>query len=165
MTKTTEIKNKYRGFTYQVLALSGGWRCGYVRIPKKHPLYGLDYTDQIPTTFNEISNEKVGKRGILSMLCVSKYGSKDRVSVDTLFDVHGGVTFTGNLENKKSWWIGFDCAHAGDKRDRSIMDDDALNFNKEYGFDNYGVIRTKEYVETECKSLIDQIIKWFDRYD
>ena len=26
-----------------VIGLSGGWRCGYVGIPKEHPLYAIDY--------------------------------------------------------------------------------------------------------------------------
>lgn len=26
-----------------VIGLSGGWRCGYVGIPKEHPMYAIDY--------------------------------------------------------------------------------------------------------------------------
>jgi hypothetical protein len=28
--------------------------------------------------------------------------------------VHGGITFAGPLEEITDWWLGFDCAHAGD---------------------------------------------------
>lgn len=69
-------------------------------------------------------------------------------------DVHGGVTYQkGNV-------IGFDCIHAGDDVDRAaayetfcnpeIRADDADSFS--------GHVWTKEEVEAECKSAIDQII-------
>jgi len=30
-------------------------------------------------------------------------------------DAHGGLTFSGSLPDKRAdWWVGFDCAHAGD---------------------------------------------------
>lgn len=161
MKTAIEIKNKYRGFTYLVLAMSGGWRCGYVKINKKHPLHGLHYTDQTPITFEKISKESFGKRGVFSLFRASEFKSKDRISMDILFDVHGSVTFTGKLNDINGWWIGFDCAHVGDKKDKSIMDKEVLAIEEKYPEYGDGVVRTKEYVESECKSLIDQIIKWF----
>jgi hypothetical protein len=69
-------------------------------------------------------------------------------------DVHGGITYqAGNV-------IGFDCIHAGDDVDRAaayetfgnpeIHADDRDSFR--------GHVWTKEEVEAECKSAIDQII-------
>lgn len=29
-------------------------------------------------------------------------------------EVHGGLTYAGELRGSTSWWLGFDCAHAGD---------------------------------------------------
>lgn len=62
-----------------------GTWCGYVGIPKGHPWYGLGY-DDIPAT------------------------------------AHGGLTYSDachshicHPDGEELWWIGFDCAHAGDE--------------------------------------------------
>lgn len=69
----------------------GHW-CGYVGVPEGHPLFGQGDSDG-------------------------------------LFAVHGGITFAGACQEDKEhgvchaplpgrpekvWWLGFDCAHAGD---------------------------------------------------
>lgn len=60
-------------------------------------------------------------------------------------EVHGGVTFTGpHPLTDSGWWIGFDCAHAGDA------------FGSE-GFRIEGVHRSLEYVIAECEKLARQI--------
>lgn len=33
---------------------------------------------------------------------------------DVPASVHGGVSFAGRLRSREGYWIGFDCAHAGD---------------------------------------------------
>jgi hypothetical protein len=60
------------------------WFCGYVGLPKSHPAAGKDYDD---------------------------------IEVD----VHGGLTFAKEGNDKDArwpdnnlYWVGFDCAHAGD---------------------------------------------------
>jgi hypothetical protein len=68
----------------------GGW-CGYVGVQPGHPLHGKSYGDN---------------------------------GVDAL-QVHGGITYgdacaghichvPGPGESDEVWWLGFDCAHAGD---------------------------------------------------
>jgi len=118
----------YRGYNYLItLNLILGFRCGYVSIPKGHPLY-----DQ-----------------------------KERVDE---IEMHGGCTYFDNPiyveDSDEEKWIGFDCAHFGDGYDKKIV--------KKYNpyFYTYftklkenNVVRTKEYVEQECKNIIDQIIK------
>ena len=65
----------------------GHW-CGYVGVPREHPAYGKSYND-----------------------------------VDV--EVHGGLTYAAKCEGEichvpapgmpdDVWWLGFDCAHAGD---------------------------------------------------
>lgn len=63
-----------------------GHLCGYVGVPEGHPAWGKDY---------------------------------DHVAVDA----HGGLTFADRAEGylgaerqpgEVLWWLGFDCAHAGD---------------------------------------------------
>lgn len=57
-----ERKFEHAGYECVVLFLSMGHRCGYVGIPKKHPLYGKDYMD-----IEDFENEKIGKRKIVSL--------------------------------------------------------------------------------------------------
>ena len=76
-------------------------------------------------------------------------------------DVHGGVTFAGNLSGFDGYFIGFDCCHLGDARDLAtlkkhfpnryeIIKDDHLN-----GED---FVRDTEFVRFECRKMVDQII-------
>ena len=104
-----------------------------------------------------MNNKPIGKRGIVSVFCWD--GKK--VAMDLLFDVHGGITFSGKLRDINGWWIGFDCAHSGDAKDTSIMDERHRELEEKYHLNFDGdIVRTKEYVEQECKNLIDQIIKY-----
>ena len=71
-------------------------------------------------------------------------------------DVHGGVTFAGYLP-------GFDCCHWGDAIDHESL---KRHFPKEYKIlidagthpTPDDVIRDTEFVITECKKMVDQII-------
>lgn len=40
-----EKEFKYKGLKCVVLLLSRGYRCGYVGVPKGHPLYNVAYMD------------------------------------------------------------------------------------------------------------------------
>ena len=162
MKDKKEIDKKYKGFRYLVLGLTMGHRCGYVEIPKGHKLYGLSYSEQLPITFKEISKQKIGKRGIVPIFCAGPLKEEDRICMDLLFDVHGGITFSGELRDFKGYWIGFDCAHSGDAKDFSLMGEKEKEIWKDFSIRDFGeVIRTTDYVEKECKSLINQIIKYF----
>ena len=39
---------------------------------------------------------------------------RELASWDVSASVHGGVSFAGRLRSREGYWIGFDCAHAGD---------------------------------------------------
>ncbi len=111
---------------------SVGHRCGYVGVPKAHPLYGVSYSE------HETSFEVHG--GLT-------YSS----------DGEGGYP----TESDGVWWFGFDCGHAGDAKDPNLMDDSTKDnicriFSE--GFDvGRGVVRTLEYVIPECQSLAAQL--------
>lgn len=155
LNKRAVLENggNYKGYDWAVTMTENGTRCGYVAISEDHPAYsdkGSDYPD---------------------------------------YDVHGGVTFFGSpsrilddeLVGESSCndkWIGFDAAHAGDGRDLLLAikylpnshADKLLDvFNEveervkdKYSFHNYGendVLRTLDYMEQECKNLIEQLIK------
>jgi hypothetical protein len=92
-----------------------GHNCGYVGIPENHPLYGKDYSqhcDVLIPLRNKIKNESIGKRGIIPIFC----WDGESASIQIIFNVHGGVTFSGThkLVKSKLWWIGYDCGHSGD---------------------------------------------------
>ena len=100
-----------------------GHRCGYVGIPKGHPLYGVDHHED-----SDALRE-----------------AEERIGND--FDVHGGITYSGGGNgypvDGDEWWFGFDCAHAGDATGSSLFPGD--------------ILRTQEYVESECESLAEQL--------
>lgn len=155
-----ELDKKYRGFRYLVLTMDAGHRCGYVRIPKDHQIHGIDYNQETSVKMKDVADEEIGKRGIIPLM-LQATGKKENVPLSWLFDVHGGITFTGKLRGFHSWWIGFDCAHLGDGKDESIMSNEYKNITLRFAALAGGTIRTTEYVEQECKNLIDQLIKYF----
>ena len=77
--------------------------------------------------------------------------------------VHGGITFTGRLNNpynnkelpdylddEHDWLIGFDCNHVNDYAPFRPYDESMLiDFEREY--------RTAKYVADECKKLAKQL--------
>ena len=93
----------------------------------------------------------------------------ERIQIDSYFDVHGGITYSGGGIGSKYpvesdlYWFGFDCAHCYDSMDceklREYFPNErftesriamALNFED-------SEIRTLEYVEQECRNLANQI--------
>jgi len=82
--------------------------------------------------------------------------------------VHGGITF-GEADvpcgkgADDGWWVGFDCAHYCDAPDLSLPMNEELR--KIYRADD-GIVRTQDFVESECRSLCAQAAKAkFDRQD
>ena len=163
--KRIEVNKKYKKYDYMVYATEMGHRCGYVRIPSGHYLYKKGYSEQLNIKFDALKNESVGKRNPITLFCSTRLKKEDNISMDLLFDVHGGITFAdfgkNLMANKPGWWIGFDCAHCDDAKDPEIMDKKTRKIFS--GLSNFGVVRNKEYVEQECKNLIEQIIKYFDK--
>lgn len=118
------------GFPCLIIRSNAGTWCGYVGVEQKHPYHGKDYDDHFY---------------ILGHL-----------------DCHGGVTFTGKnnhrifrkgkkKEDQNTWWIGFDCNHAGDLMPIRFI------FNvwgDLYGDDAY---RNIDYVKNECRKLAQQL--------
>lgn len=137
-----ESRFVYKGFPCVVLFQPLCHRCGYVGLPKGHPLYNVDYAE-----------------------------------ID--IDCHGGLTYASDelsgVDIPDTWWIGFDCAHAGDRQDLEtgklyfkddperlktieILERTEEKFDKRYPNAPKESIRTKEYVENECKKIVDQLV-------
>ncbi len=149
-----EESGTFHGLEYEVVATSMGHRCGYVRIPEGHPLFGLDYGHAAPAvSMADLEGECVGKRGVMSLLHSGGPEAKD-VRLDLLFDVHGSLTFAGPRHAQTDWWLGFDCAHAGDAPDPELMSPElyGLRFR-----DPGDLIRSREYVSAECERLAKQV--------
>ncbi len=123
----------YRGYRCVVLGQPMGHRCGYVGVEIGTPLYGIDYDN-----FD--------------------------------FNVHGGLTYSGDDKNypveSNLWWLGFDCAHYLDAKDwnllRELTDESTfkLTYDMENKFPTGGIVRTTEYVLSQCMGLIDQILEY-----
>lgn len=112
--------NTDAGLRAVVIQVEGRHFCGYVAVGSKHPLYDVDYSGNHPCTekLNETAREGVGAKGSIPML-LAMMGSER--SLETVFDVHGSLTFSGPgsddypaLSDEDVWWFGFDTAHAGD---------------------------------------------------
>lgn len=104
-----------------------GALCGYVGVPEGHPLHGRDYDDV-----------DIDVHGGLSFASACQ--------ADTPED-HGVCHRPSPGEPDHVWWLGFDCAHAGDFCPRH----DRLRFQG----DEY---RDVAYVRQECQSLARQLI-------
>lgn len=117
---------------------------------------------------------KLGKRSILTLWGLPD-DENENVRLDAYFNVHGGITYaSGGKESHHPidsdlWWLGFDCGHAGDGCDYELMkklwsDDRVVQMILENPLILDGdEIRTVEYVQQECRNLVDQIINLIHR--
>lgn len=109
-----------------------GALCGYVGVTKDHPYYGLDYLD-----------------------------------IEDI-DVHGGLTFANRCNDNTDestgichksddpsdvWWLGFDCAHAGDLCPSINAMRDSMNLPQPMA----EAYRDFEYVTAQVEWLASQI--------
>lgn len=117
------------GYQAAIIKTNKSWtnhRCGYIGVPKSHPLFGKGYSqhcDVLIKLREEVKKEPIGDRGIIPVF----YWDGESASMDVLFNVHGGVTYaeTGKeypLETEEELhWIGYDCAHVGDTDDKCTL--------------------------------------------
>lgn len=132
---------EYKGLRCIVIFSMNGWRNGYVGVPKSNKYYGKSYMD-IEQSID--------------------YG-----------DCHGGLTYSSEKENSDYpvesdlWWFGFDCAHYGDGKDLDLAYEKFPKYREqilatkqiEDMFPTYDTVRTTEYVEQNCISLANQLLK------
>lgn len=122
------------------------WWCGYVGVPKDHPLYGVKYNSPCPgVTWESLENTRVASRGVFSIVCgVLNMAQEKGPDVDFVFDVHGSITWSdrhinvGRTPEDGLWWFGFDCNHVGDTV----------------------YVQDKAYVIEQCESLARQLAKF-----
>lgn len=133
----------YRGYEFIIVLTPFRHRCGYISIPCGH------FFDRY-----EPKN--------LDSFCIK---------------CHGGITYSGRFNDIKKFleiedtdrWIGFDCAHGGDFPDResylkcyNIPSNHVLHvlndYEKVYPLPKGRSIKTYNFVEIECRKIIDQLI-------
>ena len=149
------------GLRCVVIMTAVGYRCGYVGVDRKHPLYGHDYSDTIPIylikMYLNIIDGEVGKRNVIDLLCHRHNAPR----IGFLFDVHGGITYSGNGRKGNYpiktdlWWFGYDCAHCDDGKDLSVLSEELLEV--ELKWSTGGILRSVEYCMDECESLAKQL--------
>lgn len=135
-----ESRFEYKGFSCVVLFMPMGYRCGYVGLPKGNKYYEKDY-DDIPVS------------------------------------CHWGLTYSENhlfwQDDKDIWWIGFHCGHLCDGMDKETFEKYYMDELKSKAVDTERAsvisaymmfelyseypVRTQEYVECECRKIVDQI--------
>lgn len=113
----------------------------------------------------EVTSNRLGFRcGYVRVPPGHPWHGKDHDDVDA--EVHGGLTFAEADEHcgkggpDDAWWLGFDCAHAGDAPDPALPGGHRLAVLSEIynDFPSYATIRTTEYVSGQCRRLIDQAV-------
>ena len=136
----------YKGYPCVVKFHPAGYRCGYVGISEFNRLYDLE---------KHVMNMKI--------FC------------------HGGITYDETYlagDAREGFrWIGFDCNHLGDGCDYDLakerygddedfeiwmLDNDIMS-SKYHSGTNYGTIRTKDYVVSQCINIVDQLVA-MERY-
>jgi len=147
----------------------GHW-CGYVGVSKKHPLYGVDYDEPCEILENILKKRmrkkrKDFKRMSFGLLSAILFGVKIKPTPENVFEVHGGITFSGKHPIWKiddRWFFGFDTAHHGDlvyDANLTLCSSFLFEIEKRFKRDlklGY-TYKTKEYVIEETKRLAKQI--------
>lgn len=158
----------HNGLRCVVIFQDMGHRCGYVGIQKNNCLYGKSCNDYLEIKKEDIEDYKIS--GVFPLLG-SILDDDERIRIDTYFECHGGITYSGGGENSKYpvesdlWWFGFDCAHYDDGKDLDL----ALEYFPEMKeqitarrqiekmFPTYYFVKEREYVEMNCKTLAEQL--------
>lgn len=162
MSIRIEKDSTFHCLRFIVAVMPRGHRCGYVGIPKDHPLYGVDYSQPHPSLRRgALDGQPIGERGLIPLLCMDPNAEDARP--DCYFDVHGGLTYSGGKDypvntDGSLWWFGFDCAHCDDDVDPDLMDEPNRKYYDEHpSFRLGGAIRDLFYVETQCQHLAAQL--------
>lgn len=124
------------GLNCEVRDTRGGYHCGYVEIPESHPWYRKEYN------------------ACLQENCTEEWHYS--CSLDALIEVHGGVTFSGEGWSG-GWWIGFDCAHLGDRASPEYRAKARREYGYDIGDDPSGHYWEVEEVARETERMAEQV--------
>lgn len=134
------------GYLYEIRRNPwSGILCGYVALPENHPLYENHYNEPakcLEEALEARMNQPLGETPGLSLMLGALLNVVE-ASPGIVFDVHGGITFSGRFRDSPEYFYGFDCGHYGDLRPRDL----------DWG----GVYRDFNYVRSECLKLARQL--------
>lgn len=101
---------------------------GYIEVPAEHPLHGVSYNQASNQASPFLTNalrrrmeRPLGDQPSFAALVAVVLGGDLEARPDVVFEVHGGLTFSGSWtiagpwpEIKTEWWFGFDTGHCDD---------------------------------------------------
>lgn len=165
------VEQEFEHAGYKCVVIFGaiGHRCGYVGVPKNHPLYGKNYSDYLEIKKEDLKSREISGVFPLPGACFDK---DERIRIEAYFQCHGGITYAGGGEHSSYpiesdlWWFGFDCGHYGDARELKLAYEKFPNYRSNLAIqieceDRFRIegliIRTEEYVAEECKKLVEQL--------
>lgn len=106
-----------------------------------------------------IANNGIGYRcGYVLVPEEHPWYEKDYDEIDA--EAHGGLTYSA-ADTESGWWVGFDCAHAGDAPDPSLplyryQDGTAAFAQGAFMLGGGKVVRDTAHVRSECERLCEQ---------
>lgn len=129
---------------------------------KKHH---LEKREQYKGIFYKVVLQRFGHRCGYVEIPEDLNISEQDFSFDSDLEVHGGITYAQLEYGTKV--IGFDCAHYMDSADvestmetfTDLNDTELMLLNYTFGD---GKVRSLEYVEEQCKNLIDQLLEKYN---
>lgn len=141
-----EFDGYYKGYRYVVIFQPLGFRCGYVEISANSSVM-LNIKENEPDNYN---------------------------SIGSVIDCHGGITYMDYnnnsypVSNNNGFWVGFDACHYKDGTDvEQSYEYHLISFKnyielKEFPIGKKENTKSFEYVVTECKNIINQILLFDD---
>ena len=90
--------------------------CGYVEVQKDHPLFQVPYGEHSPAlaaAWEARKDRLVGDMNPATTLLVAGSGGS-KATPEFVFEVHGSLTYSGDLFGDGRWWFGFDTNHRDD---------------------------------------------------
>ena len=178
--KIIESDFEYKGYRCVTTFTDMGFRCGYVGISEGHPLYRKDNDTLLNISLRELEEDeemgKVGNRGAWTLLGLPDE-ENEKVRLGAYFMVHGGITYAKGGKDSHHpvdsdlWWLGFDCGHYKDCPDYDLLektwgDTEIVKYRlQDRWLYEDSEVRDLEYVQQECKNLVDQIIRYCEVYE
>lgn len=173
MTKRYIVEKEFSHNELKCVVTFGnmGHRCGYVGVPKWHPLYGKDYSDYLDIKKEDIEGKEVS--GVFPLFD-ALLDDDERVRIEAYFTCHGGITYSGGGEKSTYpiesdlWWFGFDCAHYDDGKDLDLAIERFPEYAQQLAmtkviekqYPTGGEVRSSEYVTENCKELANQLAQF-----
>ena len=134
-----------------------GHLCGYVGVPKGHPLYGASAFEPHPLFVEQNLQEQDEPpvvRAEYIAWAIRVFDERNSLTPAGRLTAHGGVNYGNSLlpreapEGSGLWWFGFSCDQGGDD-----YPEQSRVFSERYGY----VYRDMAYVTAQAENLARQL--------